>query len=124
MRYAEILRAAGRESDANAVDEAVDQVTGNVREVPVADDETIVQRVLEERFKGSKDAERDKKLLAVFAAVSRNVGKGSRGKLKDALGADFGVGRKSVDKIGNPAGWFASASRWATAKAGSASVRL
>ncbi|MEY3768086.1 MAG: hypothetical protein RLZZ11_1156, partial [Cyanobacteriota bacterium] len=41
MRYAEILRATGRESDANAVDEVVDQVTGNVREVPVADDETI-----------------------------------------------------------------------------------
>jgi hypothetical protein len=83
---------------ATAIEE---EAAGERRDREDLQDEEI-DAILNRRFADSKDPARDRRIFNAFLTATKYAPYGSVAKVKKAVGSDFGVEEKMVDKIGNP----------------------
>jgi hypothetical protein len=86
---------------ASVVDAIEEEAAGERRDREDLQDEEI-DAILNRRFADSKDPARDRRIFEAFLTATKYAPYGSVAKVKKAVGSDFGVEEKMVDKIGNP----------------------
>jgi hypothetical protein len=93
----EIARMTGRGAEVDAIEQEASGQRVDAVDVGTADAEAIIGKHLE----GSKTAARDRKILDAWLATARTAGYRSKGKIKEALAKDFGIGATRVEQIAN-----------------------
>lgn len=94
----EIAKLTGQKGVAEAVEE---DAAGDRRDREDLQNDEI-DAILNRRFADSKDPARDRRIFNAFLTATKYAPYGSVAKVKRAVGSDFGVEEKMVDKIGNP----------------------
>lgn len=94
----EIAKLTGQKGVAEAIEE---DAAGDRRDRVDLQAEEI-DAVLTRRFATSEDPARDRRIFDAFMTATKYAPQGSVTDVKKAVGADFGVDNKMVDKIGNP----------------------
>lgn len=94
----EIAKLTGQKGVAEAIEE---DAAGDRRDRVDLQAEEI-DEVLTRRFATSEDPARDRRIFDAFMTATKYAPYGSVTDVKSAVGADFGVDNKMVDKIGNP----------------------
>lgn len=94
----EIAKMTGQEGVAQAIEDEQSGQRVDAEEMAAPE----IEALLERRFADSDDPARDRRIFDAFMTATKYAPYGSVGAVKKAVGADFGVGNKLVDKIGNP----------------------
>lgn len=94
----EIAKLTGQGDVAAAIEE--DAAGQRVDREDLQDED--IDAVLTRRFARSKDPARARRIFDAFMTAARYAPYGSVEQVKKAVGADFGVDNKMIDKIGNP----------------------
>lgn len=94
----EIAKLTGQGNVATAIEEEAAGQRVDREDLQDADIDAILNR----RFATSEDPARDRRIFNAFLTATKYAPYGSVAKVKRAVGSDFGVEEKMVDKIGNP----------------------
>lgn len=106
LSFEDQLAAAQATGNAGEIQAEADELSGARQDAPVVNTteeerKAAVSEILKLRFADSKDPQRDAEIAQAYLTALRDAPQGSKVKVQEAIGEQFGIKPVAVRKIGN-----------------------